>query len=92
MQRELAVAAALDAHRFDDVQRRRAQHLVFPVREGNSRCDNDGVAGVHSDGIEVFHRAHGDGVARAVAHDLELDFLPARDPFFHQDLGDRGKP
>ena len=42
--------------------------------------------------IEVFHRADGDDVACAVPHHLELDFLPARDALFHQDLMDGGHP
>ncbi len=88
IQRELAVAAAHDAQRRDDVQRGTAQHLIFLVREGQRRGDDDGVAGVHAHWVEVLHGAHGDGVARGIAHDLELDFLPARHGALDEHLGD----
>ena len=39
-------------------------------------------------GVKVLHGAHGDHVAVAVAHDLELDLFPAGDAALHQDLGD----
>ena len=38
--------------------------------------------------VEVFHGAHGDDVAHAVPHGLELDLLPAEDVLFHQHLVD----
>ena len=83
-ERVLHVAAALDAQRADDVQRRAAQHLVFRVAEGLARRDDDGIARVHTDRVEVFHVADGDAVARAVADDFVLDFLPARDAALDQ--------
>ena len=79
VERVLHVAAALDAQRGDDVQRRAAQHLVLRVAQRLARRDDDGVAGVHADRVEVLHVADGDAVARAVADDLVLDLLPAGD-------------
>ena len=91
IERELAVAAADDVERGDDVQRRAAQHLKLLVRERQRRGDDDAVAGVHADGVEVFHAAHGDDVAGAVAHGLKLDLLPAVDIALDEDLRDRGR-
>ena len=88
IERELAVATAGDAQRRYDVERGRAQHLIFIGGQRQRRRDDDRIAGMHADRIEIFHAAHGDGVARAVAHDLELDFLPARDVLFNQHLRD----
>ena len=39
-----------------------------------------------ADGVDVLHAAYGDGAARAVAHDLELDLLPAEDVLLDQHL------
>ena len=43
-ERVLHVAAALDAQRADDVQRRAAQHLVFRIAQSLARRDDDGIA------------------------------------------------
>ena len=83
---KLAVAAALDAQLGDDVQRRRAQHLVFLVREGLAGGHHDGVAGVDANRVQVLHVADGDDVALGVPHHLVLDLLPAGDALFHQNL------
>ena len=91
IERELAVAAADDVERGDDVQRRAAQHLKLLVRERQRRGDDDAVAGVYADGVEVFHAAHGDDVAGTVAHGLKLDLLPAVDIALDEDLRDRGR-
>ena len=91
IERELAVAAADDVERGDDVQRRAAQHLKLLVRERQRRGDDDAVAGVHADGVEVFHAAHGDDVAGTVAHGLKLDLLPAVDIALDENLRDRGR-
>ena len=89
MQGELAVAAPFHPQGGDDVQRSGTQHLVFLVRKGHSRRDDNAVACVHADRVEVFHAAHGDDVARAVPHDFKFDFLPSGDALFHQDLMNR---
>ena len=89
MQRKLHIAATFDAEGVDDVQRSGAQHLVFLVSEGDGWCDDDGVAGMNADGVEVFHGADGDGVALGVADDFEFNLFPAADAFFNEDLVDR---
>ena len=91
MQRELAVAAALYAERVDDVDGRSAEHLIFFIGKRDRRGDDDAVAGVDADRVEVFHGADRDDVALAVANNLELNLLPARNALFNEDLGDRRK-
>ena len=88
VERKLAVAAALDAQFRDDLQGCAAQHLILFVCQRDGGSDDDGVARVDADGVEVFHRADGDDVAVAVAQHLELDLFPAVDVLFHQHLGD----
>ena len=88
IQRKLAVAAADDVERRDDVQRRGAQHLIFLVGQRLRGRNDDGVARVHADGVKVFHRADGDDVSGAVAHRLKLDFFPSEDVLLDEDLRD----
>ena len=45
---------------------------------------------MHADRIKVFHRADSNVVALAVAHDFELDLLPAGNALLDQNLVDRG--
>ena len=44
-----------------------------------------------ADGVKVLHRADGDNIALAVAHDLKFDLLPAGDALFDQHLRDGRK-
>ena len=91
MQRELAVAPAHNIQRGDHAQRGGTQHLVFLVGQGQGRGHHNGVTGVHAHGIHVFHGAHGNHIAQVVAHGFKLDFLPAGNALFHQDLMNGGK-
>ena len=88
-ERELDVAAALDAERADDRERRAAQPLVDRVGQGLDRRDDDRVAGVDAERVDVLHRAHGDARVVGVAHDLVLDLLPADEALLDHDLVDR---
>ena len=89
MQGKLAVAAALYPQLVDDIQSRRAKHLILLVRKCHRGRDNYGVAGVYAHRVQVLHGADGDGVACAVPHDLELYLLPPGDALFNQHLSDR---
>ena len=91
LERELAVAAALDFQFLNDVDSRSTQHLIFLIGEGHAGSHNDGVAGVNADRVEVLHGADCNYVALAVAHYLELNFLPAGDALLDQNLCDRRK-
>ena len=88
-QRELDIAAPLDAQAANDVQARGAEQLVLFVRQRLAGRDHDAVPGVRSHGIQVLHVAHGDAVVGAVADDLVLDFLPAHQGALQQYLADR---
>ncbi len=88
-QRELDVAAALDAERPDDREGRAAQPLVDGVGQRLDRGDDDRVAGVDAERVDVLHRAHGDARVVGVAHHLVLDLLPADEAALDHDLADR---
>ena len=88
MQRELNVAAALDAEGTNDPESRRAKHLVFLVGQSLRGGDYDRVAGVYPHRVKVLHVADGDAGVRAVAHHLVLDLLPAGERALDQDLSD----
>ena len=90
IQSKLHVAAAGDLQFFDDGQRRRTEHLVFLVRQSQGGSGNDGVPGMHAHGIQVFHGAYGDDIARSVPDYFKFDFLPAGYALFNEDLVDGG--
>ena len=86
--RELDVAAAgVHADLAQDRDAQVAHPLVFPVGQRHGRRDGDRVAGVHAHRVEVLDRAHHHDVVVAVAHQLELEFLPAVDRFLDQHVG-----
>ena len=89
MQRKLHIAAAFHAERINNIQRSRAQHLIFFIGKRHGRRDDDRVSSMNADRIHVFHRTHGDCIAAVIAHHFEFDFLPAGDAFFDEDLMDR---
>src|SRR5919198_4253403 len=89
MERELDVAAALDAERADDPQRRGAQLLVLLVAERLRGRDDDRIPRMHAHRVEVLHVADGDGGVARVAHDLVLDLLPAGEAALDEHLPDR---
>ena len=88
--RELDVAAAgVDADLAQDGDAEVAHPLVLAVGERHRRGDGDRVAGVHAHRVDVLDRAHDHDVVAAVAHQLELEFLPAEDGFLDQHVGGR---
>ena len=88
--RELDVAAA-GVHPDGAGGRDRdvAHVLVLAVGQGHRRGHRDRVAGVHAHRVNVLDRANDDHVVVAVAHQLELELLPAEDRLLEQHLGDR---
>ena len=88
--RELDVRAArVDADRADDRDRRVAQLLVRLVAQRHLRRDGDRVAGVHAHRVEVLDRADDHDVVGLVAHDLELELVPAAHRLLDEHLTDR---
>jgi hypothetical protein len=83
--------AGLDADATDDSPRRVAHALIFLVAERQDGRDRDAVAGVHAHRIDVLDRADDDEVVGDVAHHLELEFLPADDRFFDENLMHRAE-
>ena len=59
------------------------------VRERLDRRDDDRVAGVDAQRVDVLHRAHRDARVVGIAHDLVLDLLPAHEAALDHDLADR---
>src|SRR5205085_12592037 len=84
---ELDVAAAgFDADLADDGQAQVAQPLILLVGERLRRGDGDRVAGVDTHRVEVLDGANDDDVVGTVAHDLQLELLPADDGFLDEDF------
>ena len=91
-ERELDVAAALDAERPDDGQGRGAEPLVDRVGQRLDGRDHDGVAGMDAQRIDVLHGADRDAGVVRVAHDLVLDLLPADQAALDHHLADGAQP
>ena len=53
------------------------------------RRDDDRVAGVDAERVDVLHRAHRDARVLGVAHHLVLDLLPADEALLDHHLADR---
>ena len=88
--RELDVGAAgLDADGADDRCRCVAKLLVGLVGECHLRRNRHRVARVHAHRVEVLDRADDHDVVRAVAHDLELELVPAAHGLLDEHLPDR---
>eukprot|EP00962_Isochrysis_galbana_P013317 scaffold3795_cov126-Isochrysis_galbana.AAC.14 len=64
----------------------RAQLHVLGIGESLRRSDDDRVAGVDPERVEVLHVAHSDAVVIAVAHNLVLDLFPALHRLLNQHL------
>ncbi|CAB4858254.1 unannotated protein [freshwater metagenome] len=62
--------------------------LVLDVAEGLGRGHGDRVTGMNPHGVEVLDRADDHAIVLAVAHDLELEFLPTLDGALDQDFTD----
>mmetsp|Transcript_12244 Transcript_12244/g.26463 ORF Transcript_12244/g.26463 Transcript_12244/m.26463 type:complete len:392 (+) Transcript_12244:464-1639(+) len=86
VERVLDVALADDAQVADHLDGGRAEHVVLLVGERLRRRDDDRVARVDAERVEVLHVAHSDAVVGRVANDLVLDLLPALHRTLDQDL------
>ena len=83
--RELDVrTSCFDANGTDDRKRGVAHGLVFLVGQRLDRCDRDGVAGMHSHGIEILDGANDNAVVGVVAHHLDLELFPAEQGLFDE--------
>ena len=66
----------------------RAQPLVDRVGQRLDGRDDDRVAGVDAQRVDVLHGADGDARVVRVAHHLVLDLLPAHEAVLDHDLAD----
>ncbi len=88
--RELDVrAAGVDADRADHGDGRVAELLEGLVGQRHLRRDGDRVAGVDAHRVEVLDRADDHDVVGVVAHDLELELVPAAHGLLDEHLADR---
>ncbi len=69
----------------------RAQLVVVRVRKGLAGGDDDALARVDAERVEVLHVAHRDAVVVPVAHDFVFDLFPAPQALFDQHLRGEGK-
>ena len=76
----------LDTDLLQDGERGHAHALILKVGERLRRRHGDGVAGMHTHGVEVLDGAHDDAVAGVVTHDLHLILFPALDGLLDQHL------
>ncbi len=86
IERKLTVTAADDIQRRDDIKRGAAEHLILLICQRKGGRNNDAVAGMHTDGVDVLHTAHGNNVSLTVAHCFKFYFLPAIDISLDQNL------
>ena len=89
IERVLHIAAAFDFQIANNIERRRAQHMMLLIGQRLARRDDDAVTGVDTDRIDIFHITNNDAVVIAVAHDFIFQFFPAGDRAFHQNLVNR---
>src|SRR5262249_34420485 len=83
--------AGLDPDLSDDAPRGIPHPLIFLVAERENGGHGDAVARMDAHWIDVLDRADHDEVVRDVAHDFELEFLPADDGLLDQGFGDRAE-
>ncbi len=67
---------------------RAAQPLVRRIGQRLDRRDDDRVARVHAERVDVLHGADRDARVGGIAHDLVLDLLPAIEVALDDDLAD----
>ena len=91
IQRELDVAAAFHPQGPDQLQGAVPEHMVFPVRQGLGRADDDGVTCMDADRIQVLHVADRNRVVRSVSDHFIFNLFIAFDTLFDQYLADGRK-
>src|SRR5665213_4323036 len=60
--------------------------MVLGIGERLRRGDDDGLAGVDTHRVDIFHVAYRDAIVERIADDLVFDLFPAAQIFFDQDL------
>ena len=88
--RELHVGAADDLDGLHDGVGLALQLGLHLLGDGEHGRGAEGVARVHAQRVDVLDEADGDHVAVLVAHDLQLQLLPAQHALLDQHLADEG--
>ena len=89
---ELDIAATgIDADLADNRDTKVAHLLELTVGQGQRWGNRNGIAGVHAEGVNVFDGGHDHDVVVAIAHELELVFLPAENRLLNKHVGLRGR-
>ncbi len=70
----------------DDPYCQFAQLVIVGIAQCLRRSNDDRLAGVYAQRVEVLHVADGDAVVVLVAHDLILNLLPSAQGLLHQHL------
>ena len=83
----LHVTFAYDADMTDDTDSQFAKLMILAIGQGLARSDNDRLAGMNAQRVEILHVADRDTVIETVAHHFIFHFLPAFQALFHQHLG-----
>ena len=91
VERVLHVTFANDAHVAHDADGQFAQLVKFAVGQCLRGSDDDTLARVDAEGVEVLHVADGDAVVKAVAHHFVFDFLPSLEALLHEHLWREGE-
>ena len=87
----LYVTAACDSKLCDNVKRRSTKHLIFFIPQRLGRSYDDRVSCMYAYRVNIFHVADSDAVSCAVTHYLILDFFPACNAAFYENLSHSGK-
>ena len=87
----LYVTSTCDTKLCDDVQSGSTEHLIFLVSKCLGRCDYDGVTGMDTNRVDVFHVADCDAVSCTVTHYFVFNFFPSCDAAFYQNFSYTGK-
>ena len=82
-------AARFDADSAHDSKCRITHDLIFVIRKCLCRSDGDGIAGVHTHGVDIFDRANDHAIVSVIAHDLKFVLFPTSDRRLDQNFRDR---
>ena len=70
----------------DNTDRERTEFMIFGVRQRLRGRNNDGLAGMDAQRVEILHVTNGDTVVVPVAHDLIFDLFPSLQGLLYQHL------
>ena len=83
---ELYIGAADDLNAFHDPVGLLLQTLLAVLGYGEHGSGAERITGMYAEGIDVFNEADGDHVVFTVSYNFQLQFFPAENGFFHENL------